>query len=145
MTDLPSVETICRALAAEREKGTLTNPHIFSMDNGVQSLAYSPPGITVTVMMEVWHEGRMTNSSDECVAMKYPWDHTLWSLQEAVEAARKGGGKVYIEQDVVYTGTLEGKEDQGTPEWTKWVDEGFEFEIWPNWTGRHKYTDREEE
>jgi len=131
------------ALAQLRSAGTCFNPSM--VDPKGRDYTYTPPYICVTHMAEVWHEGKMTNPACESVSMQFPWDHTEWSLYEAVEAARKGGGKVYVQQDVIELGCLPEESDSRVPDWTRWADEGFAVEVWPNFTGKDKYAKSEGE
>jgi len=126
--ETPEVEVICTAMARERAKGTRMNPHHKMEDDG---LFYASPKVMVTFVAEVWHDGEMTNPADECVLMEYAWDHTPWSLLEAVAEAKRGGGKVYVEQDVAAPAN--------TGLDMVWVDEGFSFEVWPKWTGQNRH------
>jgi hypothetical protein len=136
MPMIPSLQDINIALARLRAAGTAMNLKDVKTDS---NFAYSPPVICVTQMVEVWHEGKMTNPACESVAMRFPWDHSDWAVYEAIEAARKGGGWVYIEQDIVSLGTLDGQDDPRTPDWTCHADEGFSMEVWPNFDGTDKH------
>ena len=140
--ELPSLNDIHLALKRERDKNTCFNPGM--VDPESVDIAYAPPYVCITHMQEVWHEGKMTNPGDECVAMMFLWDRTVWSLSEAAEIAQKGDGKVYVQQDVVHLGALlENPSRPRTslvPDWTSHADEGFAIEVWPNFTGKDKYT-----
>ena len=136
---IPSIQDIHIALARLRSRGVCFNP---SMCNvlGDDTLAYAPPNLTVTHTVAVVHRGKVTNPSSESVVMQLPWDRTDWSIYEAIEAARKGNGKVYIEQDVIELGGGDPrKKDPRVPEWTRWVDQGFSVEVWPDFVGDCKY------
>jgi hypothetical protein len=136
MPEIPSLQDINIALARLRAAGTAMNLQGVNKD---KHLAYAPPVVCVTQMVEVWHEGKMTNPACESVAMQFTWDHSDWAIYEAIETARKGEGKVYIEQDILLIGTLDGKDDPRTPDWTAHADEGFSMEVWPNFDGTNKH------
>ena len=136
MPEIPSLQDINIALARLRAAGTAMNLKDVKTDS---NFAYSPPEITVTQMVEVWHEGKMTNPACESVAMQLTWDHSDWAIYEAIEVAQQGEGKVYIEQGIVSIGTLDAQDDPSTPAWTAHADEGFSMEVWPNFDGTNKH------
>ncbi len=133
---IPSLQDINIALARLRDAGTAMNLKNMKTDN---NLAYSPPVICVTHLVQVRHNGRITNNACESVAMQYRWDHSDWAIYEAIEVARRGEGKVYIEQDIVSLGTLDGEDDRRVPDWTAHADEGFSMEVWPAFDGTNKH------
>jgi len=119
---LPDVETICGFLAHYRKLGTAVN---IKGVRKTSDLIYGPPVILVT------HEDNMVYC---CV-----WDHTRWSLEEAVEVAKKGErGAVLIEQNVYMGGCLEETKRPTDPDWAQWIDEGFTLQIWPDFTGKRE-------
>ena len=126
---LPTVEEICLALEAERATGAVTNPHIF--DATEREFVYSPPRVSVTRMEEVWHQGEITNPGSECVSVGYWWDHTIWSLREAVEQAKQGGGRVYLEVNLLRAGVFPGILREDEPQYTEYAEDGIKLEIWP--------------
>jgi hypothetical protein len=136
MPVIPSLQDINLAMTRLREAGTAMNLRDVSTNS---DLGYAPPEITVTQMVEVWHEGRMTNPGCESVAMQFVWDHSDWAIYEAIEVAKKGDGKVYIEQNVVQLGAMPNQGDSRVPQWTEWVDEGFSMEVWPAFDGTNKH------
>lgn len=136
MPVIPNLQDINLALARLRAAGTAANLNHMKTDS---NLAYSPPVICVTQMVEVRHGGKVTNPACESVAMQLTWDHSDWALYEAIEVAQQGDGKVYIEQDIVSLGNLDGQDDHRTPDWTAHADEGFSVEVWPNFDGTNKH------
>ena len=108
------------------------NGHIY------EGAAYGPAQLVVTYSAVVHHQGEITNPSDECAFLEVPWDHTRWSLIEAIDAARRMGGRVYIQQNAVAPREAE---PQIGPYgfWAEEVDSGFSLEIWPTFTGRNHH------
>ena len=134
---IPSLQDINIALARLRDAGTAMNLKNMKTDN---NLAYSPPVICVTHLVQVRHNGRITNNACESVAMQYRWDHSDWAIYEAIEVARKGEGRVYIEQDIVTVGQNPREATgQHIPLWSHYADEGFSMEVWPTFDGTNKY------
>lgn len=117
---IPSFEVICLRMQKERE----TDIRYFG-----------PAYIKVTHMVEVWSKGVCVNKGDEAVLTTLRWDHTDWSLLEAMDMAKRGEGKVYVGQDVYEVGDSEEEGNPLDPPGMFWVDEGFELEVWPIWTG----------
>ena len=120
----PSVEDICQRMQKERE--TESDIRFFG-----------PAYIKVTHMVEIWHNGKVVDKVyDEVVLTVLRWDHTGWSIQEAVDMAKRGEGKVYVGQDVYDCGETEEEDsDPLDPPGMFWINEGYELEVWPTWTG----------
>ena len=132
MTPKEMVPWICERLKEGRERGERLNPQF-----PVGGLVYGPAFVLVTHRVEVWTEGRCVNPGDESVLTTFWWDHTHWSLEEAIDMAKRGEGKVYVGQ-YLYTDedfTLSDSHNASDPEGLRWVDEGIKIEVWPNWTG----------
>jgi len=128
---------VCRSLQQSKEKGEVLNPHMINMERDIH-LFYGPAFLCVTHMVAVTHEGRITNPACESVLYEVQWDHTHHSLVEAADAARRGGGRVYVSCHVLGPGDLR-KGSQGVePRGTTFVDEGPSFEVWPTWTGENQ-------
>ncbi|MAH47430.1 hypothetical protein CMI37_16520 [Candidatus Pacearchaeota archaeon] len=133
--EIPSLNDINIALVRLRREGACLNPK--SVNPLSEDRAYAPPRVCVTHQARVCRADGSFGSWHEAVAMEFPWDHTEWSIYEAIEVARRGEGRVYIEQDVVELGWGPEK-DPRVPDWTRWVDQGFSVEVWPEFTGKDK-------
>lgn len=118
---IPCVEVICLRMQKERE-------------SEVDIKFFGPAYIKVTHMVEVWSQGKCVNKGDEAVLTTLRWDHTDWSLLEAADMSKRGEGKVYVGQEVYDVGEDEDEQPLDPPGMF-WVGEGFELEVWPNWTG----------
>ena len=99
---IPDVEVICRRMQKERE-----------IESDIKY--FGPAYIRVTHMVEVWSKGECVNTGDEAVLTTLRWDHTEWSLQEAVDMAKRGEGKVYVGQEVYDVGDDEEEQPLDPP------------------------------
>jgi hypothetical protein len=93
------------------------------------NMVYGPARLTITQRQPALdNQGRVTIEQDESILLNTAWDHSLEALQEAADAARRRGGRVFVGQDV-FMWSL------GSLGCLTLVGEGFNFEVWPKWTG----------
>ena len=140
--DRALVDWLFSSLQDAVDRGEVLNSHLISLRD--PDLFYGPPYITVTHTVAVMHEGKVTNPADECVIYELSWDHTYYSLLEAADAARRGGGCVYVSLRVLASdwGVSEGR--PGQPARTRVIDEGPSFKVWPEFTGKNLNISEEE-
>jgi hypothetical protein len=108
---VPTVEALCAELHARRAAGESLN--------GTYDLGTTHYGRPYVVITSHFTDG----FEDEEIVQRFSWDHTVWSLLEAAEAAKTFNGAVYIDQSVLLSTDVEDgmpDEDGCVP-----LDEGF--------------------
>jgi hypothetical protein len=128
MNMIPNTETICAAMAALRKQEAVMNKGWDRRD-----AAYGLPVLEVSCF----------SGDGECGFIGVLWDHSPWSIQEAVEAAKRVGGKVYLVQEWVSPTPSEPKKGIYGP-WARPIDMGFQMEVWPEFTGKDRYENEQE-
>ena len=135
-----TVENICAAMAALREREARMNKQgpLYDCE------CYGPPNLSVTYEGWVTKGDGSEGPHHECVLIEYAWDHTMESIREAAEMARRGQGseglgKVYIEVDLICPDYSAKGEDREYGPFAVFRDSGFCMEVWPNFTGECKW------
>ena len=132
------VEEIVAAMRRLRAEGVKLNPG-FPLQ---QCDCYGPPYVVVTWEGWVTMGDGSHGPHHECVLIEFPWDHTMHSIEEGADMARRcmdaeGLGKVYVRQDVICPTGQPGGSGKYAP-WARHVDEGFSIEVWPDFTGKNE-------
>lgn len=109
-SDFPHIEAVVAEMRRLRLNHRRRNPQLLWADE-----FYGPPKLVIV---------------DDCFdcAHERPWDHTPYALEEAAEVAKRLGGLVFIEQDILMPAWPD--QDKG------WLDEGFSIEVWPRFRVR---------
>jgi len=107
----PHIEAICALMRRLRADDARLNPQ-FELPSDA---FYGPPKLVIV-------------DAEFDMVREHPWDHTPYSVEEAVEAAKRLGGVVSVEQSI-YVPSWPDFEDG-------WVDEGFCVEVWPRFRVR---------